>query len=605
MSVVPVPAQQAFQQISTTVAQVSQNVVPPAAAPAPSSLTAADSAPAATAMAQNGTPAYAVGAQPSTPTQTAASPFQQMLFTILQQLASSLASKLAGSPGEPTQTQYQAYSNVSPQNIGNASSQQSPYGAPPYGASPKAQSSSAQYAPPSYPNQAPASSSSLANAIWLGPEDLKVDTTNAFNGQPVHITGQIHNGSTDQDPSGLTVQLVEPSNASPSNQAIQSGVTVPRSGVTPVQLSWIPSQSSAGQVQLVLQVLDANGLQIANAAVPAITVANTFSGGGAGSTPNPNMPSSSSFVAPPSQAAAIEPAQGANSPGVQATAPGGQSTAPPLQAVPVRPQITYFGVTDTSSSATTAQIPPLSLQIANPSDTLLPPTQAQLFVDGATQQVQSLGPLLPKQTRSAVFAAMPAPSGPHALQVVVTTADGATTAAASSANVAPPTSSNTTKSTGVLSSGGNNVRVGIPTTFTIAAVTQSTTVSQRPATVITPSSAIQPVQPASTSPVAATSASIAPASRAGPAATANPSITNLPTRSWPTGAPGNIASSSTGAPTRTITPGSAPGALPIGAGIPARPGPAVRATAPRPGPGPTVGTRSCPGASHTKVTGAP
>src|SRR5260370_34963489 len=99
MNVVPLPAQQAFQQISTTVAQVSQNVVPPAAAPAPSSLTAADSAPAATAMAQNGKPAYAVGAQPSPPTQTEASPFQQMLFTILQQLPSSLACELAGSPG--------------------------------------------------------------------------------------------------------------------------------------------------------------------------------------------------------------------------------------------------------------------------------------------------------------------------------------------------------------------------------------------------------------------------------------------------------------------------------------------------------------------------
>src|SRR5260370_21117656 len=134
------------------------------------------------------------------------------------------------------------------------------------------------------------------------------------------------------------------------------------------------------------------------------------------------MPSSSSFVAPPSQAAAIQPAQGANSPGVQATAPGGQSTAPPLQAVPVRPQITYFGVTDTSSSATTAQIPPLSLQIANSSDTLLPPTQAQLFVDGAAQQVQSLGPLLPKQTRSAAFPALPAPSGPPPLQILGTPA---------------------------------------------------------------------------------------------------------------------------------------------------------------------------------------
>src|SRR5260370_2061761 len=158
------------------------------------------------------------------------------------------------------------------------------------------------------------------------------------------------------------------------------------------------------------------------------------------------MPSSSSFVAPPSQAAAIEPAQGANSPGVQATAPGGQSTAPPLQAVPVRPQITYFGVTDTSSSATTAQIPPLSLQIANPSDTLLPPTQAQLFVDGATQQVQSLGPLLPKQTRSAVFSTTPAPPRPPALQSVVTTADASPTSPPRSSKLGPPPQSNPTES---------------------------------------------------------------------------------------------------------------------------------------------------------------
>src|SRR5260370_3224523 len=175
------------------------------------------------------------------------------------------------------------------------------------------------------------------------------------------------------------------------------------------------------------------------------------------------MPSSSSFVAPPSQAAAIEPAQGANSPGVQATAPGGQSTAPPLQAVPVRPQITYFGVTDTSSSATTAQIPPLSLQISNPSDAPLPPPQTQLFVDGATQQVQSLEPLLPKQTRSAVFAALPAPSRPHAPQLLGTTPHRATTAAASSANLPPPTSSNTTQTPAPPPPPLTNLTIRLPT----------------------------------------------------------------------------------------------------------------------------------------------
>jgi len=596
MNVVPLPAQQAFQQISTTVAQVSQNVVPPATAFAPSSFTPTNSGPATVAMPQSGMPAYAVGAQPSTQAQTAASPFQQMLFTILQQfttqMTSSLVSRLAGSPGQATQTQYPTFPAASSQNFANPSPQQPPYGTPTYGANPPVQSSYAQNAPSAYPNQAPTSPSSPASGVWLGPQDINVDTTNAAVGQPVRITAQIHNGSTDQDVSGLTVQLVDPSNATPNNQTIQRGVAVPRSGVTPVQLSWIPSQPSAGQVQLVLQVLSPDGSQIANTVVPAITVANTFSGGSAGSALNPNIPSSNSFMAPASQAPAIPPAQGANSPGVQSAPPDALSTAPPLQAGPVQPQITYFGATDASLSATTAQIPPLSLQIANPSNAPMQPAQAQLFVDGAAQQVQALGPLLPKQTRSAVFAAIPAPSGPHALQVVVTTADGATASGTSSANVAPPTVSNTTTGPVAPPSSGNNVRSGTPTKFTIGAVSHSTTVSQRPPTLTMPSSASQLEQPRSTFAAAAPSSSIAPASTTGPAATPNPSNTNLPTRPGSTGTPNPSASPSVGTPTLTITPGSAVAAPPTSVAVPTKPGPTATTGAAVTGAAPTAGTAS-------------
>src|SRR5260370_17134318 len=81
MNVVPLAAQQAFQQISTTVAQVSQNVVPPATAFAPSPFTPTNSAPATVAMPQSGMPAYAVRAQPSTQPQPAPPPFLHILFT--------------------------------------------------------------------------------------------------------------------------------------------------------------------------------------------------------------------------------------------------------------------------------------------------------------------------------------------------------------------------------------------------------------------------------------------------------------------------------------------------------------------------------------------
>src|SRR5207302_8710504 len=97
MNVVPLPAQQAFQQISTTVAQVSQNVVPPATAFAPSSLTATNSGPATVAMPQSGMPAYAMRAEPSLQAQTAASPFQQTLLTILQQLTTQMTCSLVSS----------------------------------------------------------------------------------------------------------------------------------------------------------------------------------------------------------------------------------------------------------------------------------------------------------------------------------------------------------------------------------------------------------------------------------------------------------------------------------------------------------------------------
>jgi hypothetical protein len=571
ISVVPLPAQQSLQQISTTVAQVSQNVAVPAYAPYGASFSPQTAAPA---ISQSAMPSYSTGVQ--APSQSTASPFQQMMFTILQQfttqMTTTLAARLTRSGESPMQ-----YSGGYPgANVGNTSqSQNNPFGQ--YGAVNNAGSPGVSpstypsYAPPSYPSQVPVGPSSAGNTVWIGPQDVTVDATNVIPGQSVRVTTQIHNGSTDRDISGLTVLLADPSGSSTS-QPMQNGVAVPRSGLTSVQVTWIANQSSPGPHQMVLQILDANGIQLTSAAVPAITVTSTTGSSNPGFAPN--APPSGAYVPQGFQAISTQP--GASPPSIQSSAPA------------IQPQITYFGPTDTSSAAAVGQIPPLSLQVANSSDAPMQPVQAQLFVDGTTGQFRTLGPLLPKQTRSAVFAGIPAASGTHAVQVVVTTADGAMASATISMNATPPTvattggaaptNSYTTQAAIAPSSGGMSVRAGTPTSFSIGSVSQS---------MIVPSS--NTGLPARPDPTGATTAP-APASAGTPVRTITPGAataanspnTNLPARPGPTGATAAPAPASAGTPVRTITPGAATAANSPNTNLPMRPGPTGATAAPAP-----------------------
>src|SRR5262249_37564634 len=112
-----------------------------------------------------------------------------------------------------------------------------------------------------------------AAVISLRSQDVTLDVANPAAGQPVHITAQLHNGSVDQDISGLTVQLLDAANPA-SPQASETGVAVQRSGVVPVQLTWTAGQPTGASSTLLVQVLDANGSQVASAGVPTITIAN-------------------------------------------------------------------------------------------------------------------------------------------------------------------------------------------------------------------------------------------------------------------------------------------------------------------------------------------
>ena len=605
MNVVPLPAEQAFQQISATVAQVSKNVATTAATHgADSSAQSASALPPSTAtglaaadpsqaaqnqanpngaqsfvspggassMTYGAAPAYAGGAQGGGP--SGGSPYQQLLFTILQQfttqITNSLVARLTAPRGQGMQSQYAAQTQYSAQpqyaaipstasqNFASATQQQTGYGTPidrtttqaSYpSAQPSSQTGSASSGTNTFPSQTPAASATPSgagatsgtapnpsqqapvgatptNAVALGAQDVTVDSTNVTLGQTVHITAQVHNTSADQEISGLMVRLVDPANAT-ANQAMQSGVSVPRLGTTPVQLSWTPASPSTRPYQISLQVLDATGTQVAYAAVPAITIVSASAGGSGGSTTS-------------------------------------------AQSAPVQPQIAFFGIANSNSIPSPGQLPSLLMQVNNPANVPTQAAQVQLFVDGTPGQTQSLGPLLPKQSRSVVFTGIAASPGNHAATVTVQTADGATASASASANA--PSASVASSGAGANANPASvgtairpnsiAVRSGAPTKFTIGPVSQSATSlnvaagsnslqanAGSTATGPNVAPALKSSAPKQTTP-AASAAPSAPTTAQAPStpsvAPGSPSTNpNLPSRPTPTGV-GNVSPASTG-----------------------------------------------------------
>ena len=559
----PLPSLQAFQVISSTLTQASQQVQPPASYPAsagtvspmapgnPVSGSALVPPPAATG--------YVPGAQATG--QVAGSPFQQLLFSLLQEFTQQIAAKLTmklGGSNQPGQNYNAGYSGVPPSSAS----------ASPYPAS------------NSYANATPPSRSSLANTVWIGPSDVNLSTTTPPAGQPVVVTAQVHNQSADQDISGLTVELLNPSNPSSASQSMQGGITVPRSGVTPVQLSWAPDASSVGQVQLLLRAMDSNGQVVTSVAIPTITVqgsntsANSASSGNIGTSGNlqvtaPTDSGSSANSSLPNTATSL-------------TNSGNSSSgANPTTALTAQLAVTGFGPVDPNASAA-GQIPQLTAQVSNPSQIPTQSGQAQLFMDGTPQQMQTLGTLLPSGTLPLQFSPIQAPTGQHNVQLVVTTADGVSASATFAANVttasASNSSGNSSSGSSQTPSGGSgkpsrsiSVRAAAPTVFQIGNVMRATTSSPRGTMLVGNSGGTVATPPPATT---AQSQSLAPSANSGASVT-TPSRTSVATSINANPGPatmGSATSQTTPASrvpaVRTITPGTAstnttaPGATP-------------------------------------------
>jgi hypothetical protein len=557
--ITPLPSLQAFQVISSTLTQASQQVQPPAdyaaSSGAVSSAATGNTVPGSAFVPPPGTTGYVAGAQATG--QATGSPFQQLLFNLLQeftqQIAAKLTLRLAGS-GQPGQNFSSGYSGPA-----SSTGAASPYGS----ANP-------------YSNAAPASRSSLANTVWIGPSDINLSTTTPPMGQPVLVTAQVHNQSADQDISGLTVQLVNPGNPSSASQSMQGGVAVPRSGVTPVQLSWAPDASSAGQVQLLLQAMDSSGQIVTSVAIPKITVqsANAY----VNSASNGNVGASGNVpVAAPTDAGSNANSSLPNTATSFTNSSTSSSGANPATAFTAQLALTGFGPADPSAS-TPGQIPQLMAQVSNPSQIPTQSGQAQLFMDGTPQQMQTMGTLLPSGTLPLQFSAIQAPAGQHNLQLVVTTADGVSASANFTANVMTASTSNSPASasnslsnsssgSSQTSSNGSgrpsrsiSVRAAAPTVFQIGNVMRATTSSPRGTMLVGNSGGTVTTSPPATT---AQSQSLTPSVSNGVRAT-TPPRTSVATTILLNPGPattGSVTSQSTPASrvpaARTITPGQA------------------------------------------------
>jgi hypothetical protein len=558
MNVVPLPSEQVFQQISTSVAQATQSVVSQASLPVAQSFvppaTTSGILQGAAQMGQAGQQ-YPVSPNQATPTFNAtptslsnyvsipaglqaaapngASPSQQFLFTLLQQittqLTTSLASKLTSSKGPGMQSQSFGYPGVSlGQSVSTSlAPSQSPIGTannllPNNSANPLP---APQVYPPisngipttitPFQPQPGIASSGTTITAWLSPQDVSVDSTTVAIGQSVHITAQIHNAGVDL--SGLGVLLVDPSNGSAPNQGMQQGITVPRSGIARVQLTWTASgQSSAGQHVMSLLVLDGSNTQIATVPVPMITVV-----AGSGQDTNPNVAQtplpSNSFAAPPS------------SPLPATAQTGAASTSPPIPSFSVTsPQAVAAGTTASSRNS------------ANVAVSAVPPSTS---TPGANPQLTSL--------QSANSNSSPASIASPQMGVhnVLSSPSGMATTPAATAPVGVPASS-----------GANGATAALIT------VSPAPTVPVRPGpgTAVTPKAPLNangPIRSGSTEAAAFPQAGSAPSTRGPGAGVAalTASSDNIPTRPGPSG------------PAAAFSPVS---------GIPPRPGPSSGATTP-------------------------
>jgi hypothetical protein len=107
-------------------------------------------------------------------------------------------------------------------------------------------------------------------SISLAATDITATGATVKTGQTVTITANLHNQTANQTAS-LTATLIDSANA--GTPLATANVTIPQSSAAPVQLSWTPpAQGPTGPRNLQVQVVDATGAPLANAAAPAISV---------------------------------------------------------------------------------------------------------------------------------------------------------------------------------------------------------------------------------------------------------------------------------------------------------------------------------------------
>ena len=475
---VPLPSLQAIQQVSTTFARAAQNIALPASSPMTTgNPVATTSSPTGMAISNPSTapPGYPVAAYAQTspvpgsqtPGTSSPSPYQQLLLTLVQQvtpqITSALIARMAGrSGGSPAQ-----YTPYAPQNAGV------PPPASNYGAT--SQPYQPGVAPGSF-TPGTASSTVPSGAITIGPQDVTIDAASVIPGQTVHIAVQIHNGNPSQDVSGLTAQLVDPTNPAASAQNMQAGISVPHLGTTPLQFSWIAGQGSITPPQLSVQVLDPTGAPLASVPVPPISISSTGLNSGlpsnsqtatslpAGTAPNGFVQGSVAPATGATSASGANPLPANYSPSNSTVAGTSTNTNPSSGSTPIAGTTTTNpGSANSNSAGNSASgastggnpspgspspaialniaylgpvnVPGQSLaflvQVVNPSAVPMSSVQAQIYVDGGAGQTISLGPLLPQQSRSAVFDQSAITATNQTVKVVVTSQDTGASASAS------------------------------------------------------------------------------------------------------------------------------------------------------------------------------
>lgn len=262
-NVVALPGAQVFQQISTTVAQVSQNVVPPGSVPALQSFIPPTTMPGApqslpptgqfggqTFVPSTPLPPVSSGITPTSssypsnlsypagsqaPGMNSASSAQQILFTLLQQVATqltnSLTSKLTNAPGTGMASQYSGYPGTSPgQSNSSLALSQSPYGT--------ANGAVPNYGPNLSNSQPPFSPVSNANATPNVPA-----TYPALSGTPIpsYPAGSATSSSTNMSLAGSSVPpsitTLDANSQSTSWQSPNSNLSTPPITSPQVQMS--------------------------------------------------------------------------------------------------------------------------------------------------------------------------------------------------------------------------------------------------------------------------------------------------------------------------------------------------------------------------------